>query len=110
MSASRGTRLAGSKWREGSGPLMRGAAGRREDCLVARTEGGQGVSEVWVEDVGWRLEVEAVAVKAVAVVVVVVRGRERASVNGCDLASGYRQWSSHHQSSRTNGPTWDGDV
>jgi len=68
------------------------------------------VSEVWVEDVGWRLEVEAVAVKAVAVVVVVVRGRERASVNGCDLASGYRQWSSHHQSSRTNGPTWDGDV
>jgi len=106
MSASRGTRLAGSKWREGSGPLMRGAAGRREDCLVARTEGGQGVSEVWVEDVGWRLEVEAVAVKAVAV----VRGRERASVNGCDLASGYRQWSSHHQSSRTSGPTWDGDV
>ncbi len=51
------------------------------------------------------VEEEAVAVKAV--VVVVVRGRERASVNGCDLASGYRQWSSHHQSSRTSGPIWD---
>jgi hypothetical protein len=33
---------------------MRGAAGRREDFLVARTKGGEGVSEVWVENVGWR--------------------------------------------------------
>jgi hypothetical protein len=49
------------------------------------------------------VEGEAVAVKAV----VVVRGREGASVNGCDLASGYRQWSSHHQSSRTSGPIWE---
>jgi hypothetical protein len=56
------------------------------------------------------VEGEAVAVKAVLVVRgswFVVGGRERASVNGCDLASGYRQWSSHHQSSRTSGPTWD---
>jgi hypothetical protein len=57
---------------------------------------------------GMEVEVEAVAVSGRGRGSwFVVRGRERASVNGFDLASRYRQWSSPHQSSRTSGPTWD---
>jgi hypothetical protein len=46
--------LAGGKEARGFWSFNARRGRKREDFLVARMEGGEGVSEVWVEDVGWR--------------------------------------------------------